>query len=92
MDSWIWQPGYPLVSARLDGTELVLQQQRFAYGDTDDATLFVVPVHVAIDGIQHKVLFDTDEDPIPPRPDAVAVPAPTKEHIVAWTLIEPDRA
>jgi phosphopantetheinyl transferase len=42
--------------------------------------------------IATEVLFDTDEDPTPPRPDAVAVPAPTKEHIVAWTLIEPDRA
>ncbi len=31
MDSWIWQPGYPLVSASLDGDELVLRQQRFAF-------------------------------------------------------------
>ena len=44
MDSWIWQAGYPLVSARLDGSTLVLGQQRYAFGDTDDATLFVVPV------------------------------------------------
>ena len=34
MDSWIWQPGYPLVSASLDGEELVLRQQRFAFGET----------------------------------------------------------
>jgi puromycin-sensitive aminopeptidase len=31
MDAWIFQPGYPLVSARLDGKELVLSQQRFTY-------------------------------------------------------------
>jgi puromycin-sensitive aminopeptidase len=31
MDGWIFHPGYPLVSARLDGTELVLEQQRFTY-------------------------------------------------------------
>jgi len=31
MDAWIFQPGYPLVSARLEGRELVLSQQRFAY-------------------------------------------------------------
>ena len=61
MDSWIWQAGYPLVSARLDGAELVLTQQRFAYGDTDDATLFVVPVHLLVDGAQSKVLL-TDFD------------------------------
>ena len=58
MDSWIWQAGYPLVSARLDGAELVLSQQRFAYRDTDDATLFVVPLHLRIDGTDSKVLLD----------------------------------
>jgi puromycin-sensitive aminopeptidase len=58
MDSWIWQAGYPLVSARLDGSELVLDQQRFAFGDTDDATLFVVPLHLRIDGVDSKVLLD----------------------------------
>jgi len=31
MDGWILQPGYPLVSARLDGRQLVLSQQRFTY-------------------------------------------------------------
>src|SRR5262249_57020714 len=31
MDGWIFQPGYPLVSARLEGRELVLSQQRFTY-------------------------------------------------------------
>jgi puromycin-sensitive aminopeptidase len=31
MDAWIFQPGYPLVSARLEGRELVLGQQRFTY-------------------------------------------------------------
>ncbi len=36
MDSWIFQPGFPLVSARLDGdSELVLAQQRFTYLDPD---------------------------------------------------------
>ena len=58
MDSWIWQAGYPLVSTRLDGSELVLSQQRFAYGDTDDPTVFVVPVHLQISGVEHKVLLD----------------------------------
>jgi puromycin-sensitive aminopeptidase len=66
MDSWIWQAGYPLVTARIDdkrpeGSELVLSQQRFAYGDTDDATLFVVPVHLRIDGTESKVLLSDFE-------------------------------
>jgi puromycin-sensitive aminopeptidase len=35
MDSWIWQEGYPLVSASLsaDGTSIVLRQRRFLFGD-----------------------------------------------------------
>ena len=76
MDSWIWQPGYPLITARLDETneiaELVLTQQRFAYGDSNDPTLFVVPLHVQIDGVEHKVLFDTDQIRIP-MPSAASV-------------------
>src|SRR5262245_21140116 len=32
MDGWIFQPGYPLITAELrDGVELVLTQQRFTY-------------------------------------------------------------
>ncbi len=74
MDSWIWQAGYPLVSARLDGHELVLQQQRFAFGDTDDTTLFVVPLHLRIDGLDSKVLLDGFELRVPvPSADSTVV-------------------
>jgi puromycin-sensitive aminopeptidase len=31
MDAWIFHPGFPLVSARVDGGNLVLSQQRFTY-------------------------------------------------------------
>lgn len=61
MDSWIWQPGYPLVSARLDGSTLVLEQQRFAFGETVDTTTFVVPVHLRIGGVTSKVLLEGSE-------------------------------
>ncbi|MGB8860064.1 MAG: M1 family aminopeptidase, partial [Ilumatobacteraceae bacterium] len=71
MDSWIWQAGYPLVSARLDGSELVLRQQRFAYGDTDDATVFVVPLHLRIDGVESKALL-SDFDLRVPLPSAAS--------------------
>jgi puromycin-sensitive aminopeptidase len=60
MDSWIWQPGYPLMLARLDGADLVLSQQRFAFGPTDDPTLWVVPVHVRNGGSEQRVLIDGD--------------------------------
>ncbi|MFZ4718843.1 MAG: M1 family metallopeptidase [Ilumatobacteraceae bacterium] len=58
MDSWIWQPGYPLVSARLDGATLVLSQQRFAFGENEDPTVFVVPLHLRVDGTESKVLME----------------------------------
>ena len=52
MDSWIWQPGYPLVSASLEGHDVVLRQQRFAFdADTlgaDAATTWLVPVRVRV--------------------------------------------
>ena len=74
MDSWIWQPGYPLISARLDGNELVLNQQRFSYADTDDPTLFVVPIHLSIDGVESKLLLDAAQARVPlPSPDAIVV-------------------
>ncbi|MCU1358847.1 MAG: putative Peptidase rane alanine aminopeptidase [Ilumatobacteraceae bacterium] len=74
MDSWIWQPGYPLLTVRLDGTDVVIAQQRFAYGDSDDATLWVVPVHVRIDGVETKVLLDGDQTRIAlASPDALVV-------------------
>ncbi|MBI5089362.1 MAG: ERAP1-like C-terminal domain-containing protein, partial [Actinobacteria bacterium] len=74
MDSWIWQPGYPLLTAKLDGGDLVIGQQRFAYGDSDDATLWVVPVHVRIDGSESKVLLDGNETRLAlPSPDSVVV-------------------
>jgi len=74
MDSWIWQPGYPLVSAKVDGSTLVLSQQRFAFGDTEDPTVFVVPVHLRIDGVESKVLLEGFESRVPlPSPDAAVV-------------------
>ena len=75
MDSWIWQPGYPLVSGRLDGSTLVLSQQKFAFGDTEDPTVFVVPVHLRIDGTESKVLLEGFEMrvPLPSAESAVVV-------------------
>ena len=74
MDSWIWQPGYPLVSAQQEGNSLVLSQQRFFFDDTKDSTIWVVPVHVNIDGVEHKVLLDSASTTIKlPRADAVVV-------------------
>jgi puromycin-sensitive aminopeptidase len=50
MDGWVFKPGYPLVSARLDGDALVLSQQRFTYLPADGVAVLSwhVPVHLNI--------------------------------------------
>ena len=58
MDSWIWQPGYPVVRATLDGDVLVLSQQRFSFGDTADTATWLVPVIVRNGDRTDRVLLD----------------------------------
>jgi puromycin-sensitive aminopeptidase len=58
MDSWIWQPGYPLVSADIDNGALVLRQNRFAFDETNDPTVWLVPVHLRNGNNETKVLLD----------------------------------
>jgi puromycin-sensitive aminopeptidase len=65
MDSWIWQAGYPLVSTRVDGAELVLSQRQFTFDNTPNATLWVIPVHVRVGNEASKVLLNTDELRLP---------------------------
>src|SRR4051794_16136024 len=62
MDSWIWQAGFPLVSATLVGEELVLRQERFSFSpEATDPTLFIVPVAVRVGDDLHTVLLDGAE-------------------------------
>ncbi len=62
MDSWIWQPGYPLVSARLDGDELVLSQRRFSFElDSASTSLWSVPLAVRTNsGTEQLLLVDAE--------------------------------
>ena len=61
MDSWIWQPGYPLVTASIEGSDLVLDQQRFSFtDDVADPATWVIPLHVRVAGTTHTVLLDGD--------------------------------
>jgi puromycin-sensitive aminopeptidase len=66
MDSWIWQPGYPLVSARVSDGALVLDQRRFAFDAalSDGAAsgpLWAIPVSLRIGGETTRLLLDGDE-------------------------------
>jgi puromycin-sensitive aminopeptidase len=52
MDGWIFQPGYPLVSAQLAGdSEVILTQRRFAYLPRNEASeqRWQVPVQIRIE-------------------------------------------
>jgi puromycin-sensitive aminopeptidase len=65
MDSFIWQPGYPLVSARVDGNDLVLSQCRFTFDNDPDATVWVLPVHVRNAGVDTKILMEGPDARVP---------------------------
>ncbi|MFB3737815.1 MAG: M1 family metallopeptidase [Candidatus Velamenicoccus archaeovorus] len=46
MDSWIWQGGYPVVTAERTDQALALSQERFRYLGGDDGTRWEVPLLV----------------------------------------------
>ncbi|HEY4332342.1 MAG TPA: M1 family metallopeptidase [Ilumatobacteraceae bacterium] len=62
MDSWIWQAGYPLVSASISANNLVLRQERFSFdAEATDPTLFIVPVAIRVGDDNRMVLLDRAE-------------------------------
>ncbi|MEJ7799474.1 MAG: M1 family aminopeptidase, partial [Ilumatobacter sp.] len=66
MDSWIWQPGFPLVSAAVDGDELVLTQGRFAFDpEATSTSRWAIPVAVRQGANTVTVLLDGDEVRLP---------------------------
>jgi puromycin-sensitive aminopeptidase len=66
MDSWIWQPGYPLVEARREGDSLVLDQRRFSFdASADHAQTWLVPIHVRVAGRTTKHLLGAEPLRIP---------------------------
>ncbi|HET7486764.1 MAG TPA: M1 family metallopeptidase [Acidimicrobiales bacterium] len=61
MDSWIFQGGFPMVSAALDGTALRLDQHRFRYLPGDGGE-WRIPVHLRASAggevVHRRVLLD----------------------------------
>lgn len=46
MDSWLEQPGYPVVEAKVENGQLVLSQEQFFIGEHKDAQrLWQIPIH-----------------------------------------------
>ena len=63
VQSWIGQPGYPLLNARRKGGQLVLDQQRFTYLSHDWDQQWQIPVNLACwtsDGQMHQQAFIMD--------------------------------
>ena len=80
MDGWIFRPGFPLVSARLEDGALVLGQQRFTYlpapppalpwkpGSSVDGAPgqpWQVPVQLRLDGRSERVMLAGGETRLP---------------------------
>jgi len=70
MDSWIWQPGFPLVTAALgaDGSHVELSQQRFRLGQIPtgaDEQRWATPIHVRNGGSTTTVLLEDASVKVP---------------------------
>ena len=83
MDSWIWQPGYPLVTAGLVDGVLELRQERFRFADDRDDNdaggagavdeqRWAIPVHVRQGATISTLLLDGESTSLRPEPDSDA--------------------
>ena len=80
MDGWIFQPGYPLLTAELnDRLELVLTQQRFSYLPNPTSGIWHVPVQLRVEAREktetRRLLLRRPEDRLtcPPGTRCVVV-------------------
>ena len=73
MDGWIWQGGYPLVSARLRDGRVELGQRRYLISGEDDDTVWDVPLLVRTSEGTEPVLIE---------PGGVSIPAPSDGQVV----------
>ena len=82
MNGWIFQPGYPLVHARMVGdSELILTQKRFTYlPDHESANpTWHIPVQLRLetgDSIEHRRLLLTETD------TRIALPSPLHQLVL----------
>ena len=67
MNGWIFQPGFPLVTAEVHGQELQLSQQRFTYLTQEPVSeqLWQIPVQIRLaigDRTEHRRLLLTERE------------------------------
>ena len=62
MDSWIWQPGFPQITASLDGEQLIVRQSPFTFNaESESSTLWAVPITVRNADHVETLLLDGPE-------------------------------
>jgi len=47
-DSWVYQPGYPILNVKREGNELHLEQQRFTFSHKEYDQVWLVPINVLV--------------------------------------------
>ncbi|HLM91080.1 MAG TPA: M1 family metallopeptidase [Thermoplasmata archaeon] len=68
---WIDRPGHPVVTVRLDGAALVLDQRRFSLlGARVEEPPWPIPLVMDVDGHRQRLLFTTRETRVPVPPSA----------------------
>jgi tricorn protease interacting factor F2/3 len=77
MQSWIEQPGFPIVEVERKGETLFLNQKRFTYLPEPSDQLWLIPLHILIfngqgDSREIKTLFDDSHTRIDLGADAAA--------------------
>ena len=83
MDSWVFQPGYPLLTAHVEQNTLILGQQRFLYlpEAATDGQIWQVPIFLRIKttaGVHTQTLLLTEREmrvTLPAAPEWVVVNA-----------------
>jgi puromycin-sensitive aminopeptidase len=77
MDSWIFQPGFPLVTARADGGSVTISQQRFSYENAGSSQRWAIPVrarvHTGSSAETRSLLLDGDSTSFDVPADSLVV-------------------
>ncbi|HEU4356717.1 MAG TPA: M1 family metallopeptidase, partial [Actinomycetota bacterium] len=71
MDSWIWQGGFPLVSATVRDGGVYLSQQRFRFDGEPDRTRWLAPLLV-----RHGADADAPVEPVLVQPEGASIAHP----------------
>ena len=61
MSTWVQQPGYPMLTVKVDDGKLVLHQERFLTSGATEKGVWPIPLVLEINGHPRNVLMETSE-------------------------------